>query len=880
MTEGRFQPVAVVTGGLAAGAAWMNGPSVHSPLASAGESEPEAPLRSYLLAKQTVAQLLRDIDRLFQQCAPWATERIHDLMTRLAEDRFQLVVLGQFKRGKSSLMNAIVGRPLLPTGTIPVTSAITSLRYGSRLRAFVRRAGRAFNEEISISALPAFITERGNPGNQKRVLSVAIEVPAPFLRRGLLFIDTPGIGSAHEHNTAATLAFLPEADAAIFVTGADAPLSEGELAFLDAVRTHVRKLFFVLNKIDQLGEGERDELIAYTTELLANRLGSAVRVFSVSAARALAAGQTDPDALASSGLPAFEGALATFLNDERRIVFLVALLDRTIAALEETRFMLGLRQRAHDQTSTFEGGILAELDRQFEGLEQDRRAAIARVVERIAAWAATVLDPALERFAAETTRAVSADLSSSVWPFMREPRRSYADGCAWLRNELQQACATWLQHTARQVDECSHMIVREIQPDIATIVEKPTHIAAAVLGMNEPMPRSDDDGPEARWKWMAPAFEPREADRGPDLAEITAQPSRLRIPYSLAARLAARKLSRRLPSDVDRAVSALRAIVVGYLNACVLGVDISSDGRLAEERRRLESAIKPADGADGVGQRVDAESAARLERLLERATAVRSALLRREALPETVPATGATAITDSRIEPRDGHADDQQPEGDVGRTAGTCTICGPASDAVFNCLCHHQYAIAHDPTARREFLASRGLCPTHTWHLERLSSPRGLSASYPALLDLTAERVRAMIGLPRTGIISRLDELTAGAIACPACRAREQAAHSTAERVVRRLATADGRRAFEQSQWLCLTHLRMILPAVDDDVAARLLRAHTRRIVDLSESMREYVIKLDARRGSLLTDEELRAYREALVLLAGEKYLFRTEAEE
>lgn len=97
----------------------------------------------------------------------------------------------------------ILPRGLLPTGTIPVTSVVTSLRYGSQLRASIQQAGRAFNQQIAIDALPAFITERGNPGNRKRVLSSDLEVPAPFLRRGLRFVDTPGIGSSHEHNTAA-----------------------------------------------------------------------------------------------------------------------------------------------------------------------------------------------------------------------------------------------------------------------------------------------------------------------------------------------------------------------------------------------------------------------------------------------------------------------------------------------------------------------------------------------------------------------------------------------------------------------------------------------------------------------------------------------------
>jgi hypothetical protein len=77
-----------------------------------------------------------------------------------------------------------------------------------------------------------------------------------------------------------------------------------------------------------------------------------------------------------------------------------------------------------------------------------------------------------------------------------------------------------------------------------------------------------------------------------------------------------------------------------------------------------------------------------------------------------------------------------------------------------------------------------------------------------------------------------------------------------------------------------LTHLRLLLTGVDDDIAAALFRVQARRLTDLAESMREFVIKQDALRRSLLTEEEVRAYRQALVLLVGEKYLFRTESEE
>ena len=108
----------------------------------------------------------------------------------------------------------------------------------------------------------------------------------------------------------------------------------------------------------------------------------------------------------------------------------------------------------------------------------------------------------------------------------------------------------------------------------------------------------------------------------------------------------------------------------------------------------------------------------------------------------------------------------------------------------------------------------------------------------------------------------------------------EKAEQRTAGNVVDALKTADGLARFTQSQWLCLAHLRLVLTGADDDLATMLLQLHARRFAEVSESMREFVIKHDARRHSLMTDDEQRAYRHALVMLVGEKYLFRTESED
>ncbi len=290
-------------------------------------------LRHYTLTKQEVAASVRAAKQLFQaRGAQEAAERCQALVVQLAEDRFNLAVVGQFKRGKSTLMNAVLGRDLLPTGLLPLTSAITTLCYGSTERVVLRRKGWALEQEVPLAHLADFITERGNPGNEKGLLEARVELPLPFLRRGLHFIDTPGIGSARHENTATTYAFLPQMAAVIFVTSVDAPLSEAEERFLVDIRGQVRQLFVVVNKMDMLGAMDREEVLGYIHTRMEQLLGTgAAHLSPLSARDGLTAKLNHDDAgIHRSGLASFEQALTAFLAEAQGRTFLVSILERAL----------------------------------------------------------------------------------------------------------------------------------------------------------------------------------------------------------------------------------------------------------------------------------------------------------------------------------------------------------------------------------------------------------------------------------------------------------------------------------------------------------------------------------------------------------------------
>jgi hypothetical protein len=192
------------------------------------------------------------------------------LAERLAEGRFYVACLGQFKRGKSTLLNALVGQPLLPAGIVPITTAVTVLRWGGERRARVR-LGQDWHA-IGVDELAAYVSEEQNPANRKGVSLVEVFVPSPLLADGMCLVDTPGVGSVIRANTDATRQFVPQIDAALVVVGTDPPISGEELALVEEAAAQVGALLFVLSKADRSTDAERGEAVAFTRRVLSERL--------------------------------------------------------------------------------------------------------------------------------------------------------------------------------------------------------------------------------------------------------------------------------------------------------------------------------------------------------------------------------------------------------------------------------------------------------------------------------------------------------------------------------------------------------------------------------------------------------------------------------
>jgi len=299
--------------------------------------------------------------------------RLTQLLEKLRENRFNLVILGAFKRGKSTLINALMGEAVLPTSIIPLTSVVTILGYGERLeiRVHFQNGQRTV---ITQGELAAYITEKGNPRNHKGVREVEIDYPSDYLRDGVRIIDTPGVGSVYSHNSEVAYNYLPQVDAAVFVVTVDPPLSAAEEDFLKDIREYAHKLFFVLNKIDYVAEAERQEALDFTAEVLRGNLaGQRLMIFPLSAKLGLEGKANGGSAmLTASLLPQFEDYLRRFLYQEKGRVLLISCINGALKALNDSTLALKVERQASAIPLKELAEKIARFNQELQGLEKER----------------------------------------------------------------------------------------------------------------------------------------------------------------------------------------------------------------------------------------------------------------------------------------------------------------------------------------------------------------------------------------------------------------------------------------------------------------------------------------------------------------------------
>lgn len=820
------------------------------------------PLKSYTRLKLSIAGLLRRLrDASGKRGSELRKRQCEELMVKLAEDRFTLAVLGQFKRGKSSLMNAIIGRELLPTGVLPLTSAITVLRFGPRERLVVEREGLQWAEVAPISRLEDYVTERANPGNRKKVKSAAVEVPLPFLRRGLEFVDTPGVGSAIAANTATAYAFVPACDAALFVTSVDSPLTAAELDFLKEIRRYVRKIFFVVNKTDLLGSRESAEVLAFVADTIREHLGTdAIRIFPLSCKLGLAAKAAgDGDAYSGSGLKGLEDELGRFLSDEKSAGFLAAIIDRALRLVEAeaNEALLAGRARALSQ-STLQQRLNA-IRHEWQRLAGPRHDIFQKIRRHVLAQVRNALSPDIELF-------LAAQRKNVPYRLRRLLERAAWQTCASLAERITTAefrrfhrkALRWLSERTEGMTFASDSSCRALWDELQTNLGQITNCAASALGLTDSPNSAADSCPP--WR-VEGRLDPRLVN-----AESHWQ---ARLPpwlKPLPARTARSWLAQRLGAEHDRLIQSckepLLSAVENQFRAALDRLWERIDSSATEIESRVLARLQ--------SPQVQEFGEAAMDSIRQKLLALQEEVIR---LPtgtvaeEPAPSVD-TASTSRAVEPTSAPL----PEPDFGRDLRTrgCPVCDHLFQVMFRFFSHWQYDLGIDEKAQARFAAESGFCPLHAWQLEALSSHIGSSVAYPRLAERIARVLSEAARSPDAQ--PRVRELLRDSRTCRACRLLRDAERSYAERLALFLNESRNRAAYAGAQGVCLRHLALVTaaPASSDLVSFLLLHA-AHRFEEMAEDMQAFAMKTDALRRALRNQDEEDAYWRAITHIVGAK---------
>ncbi len=396
-------------------------------------------------------------------------ERIgRDLIRKLEEDRFHLVVVGEFNHGKSTFVNALLGLTALPVGVTPTTAAIHHLRYSDEPEATVVYSS-GNREKIAFEDTKKFAVGGGSSADTVDYLEIGY--PAPILKERILLVDTPGVNDLSHQRADITYSYIPRADAVLFLLDAGQILKESERVFLQEklLKASRDKIVFVITKWDILDPQERTEALGYAKTQLAALVKDPV-VFPISAESALAGRSPE------SGMPELLDHLTHFLAEERGRI----LLDN---ALGEGQNVASLLAKGVDARRRSVAMKAEELDRRIQMLEQDLQGKAGTIEERrlkireevSGVKAAARKD--LERFVDEVTQklpnvidsAKKEDLGQYLPAFLEDTFKKWAEAES---KEIAAQLEALAEKTIALVKDDAHETTKRVASALGTDVKR------------------------------------------------------------------------------------------------------------------------------------------------------------------------------------------------------------------------------------------------------------------------------------------------------------------------------------------------------------------------------------------------------------------------
>ena len=531
-------------------------------------------------------------------------EQLAALLDRLDAARLRVLVVGEAKRGKSTLVNALLGRDVLPSGVTPLTAVTTTVRYGDDERAEVRFLD-GHDEKHPLAVLSDLVTERGNPGNRRRIAGVTVYVAAPVLADGVELVDTPGTGSVFEWDTQAAHEALRSMDAAVFVLTADPPVSASERDLLEQVARLSVRTFVVLNKADHLDEPGLAEALEFTRRVL-GEAGHPGPVYPMSA-RAVLGG-------ADAGFAAFKADFTAYLSARGKSDLQASAIAqaRRIAGslLDEvavTRRVAGMRAGdAADRVRRF-GERLAEVT--VHGRDA------VTVVNAESGRLLFALNDAAEEDRRRLAREIGRQLDELFGGSLREAPAGEIErrGREQLAAFAVAAAEAWRQRRREAIEQglaaVDARLAEQLRAELGVLRES----AAELLGLDLAVPE-----PEGRLAESRRFFYTTGEDIGQ--TELLAGAVRRRLPGEFGRRTARDHLRREVPDLVGMQVGRARGDLQYRLAEATRALARVVEQRYTDGTSRIRSALA---AAAELRDASAAEAAARERELAGREAAVR-----------------------------------------------------------------------------------------------------------------------------------------------------------------------------------------------------------------------------------------------------------------
>lgn len=392
---------------------------------------------------------------------------VDELIRRCEHRALRVVVAGEAKRGKSTVINALLDQPVLPTGVVPLTAIATTVVHGDEPKAEVRFLDGSVRS-VAVGEIADYVAENHNPHNALGVSEVVVTVSSELLATGAELVDTPGTGSVYRHNTDEAVAAYRRMDAAVFVLTADPPISHSERDLVHTIGTSAATTWFLLNKVDRLASDDVDAAVDFTRRVLEELVGAPVEVWPVCALRPAEA--TKPHGI--DRFDEFASAFRAYVSSgsSRDLTQSLTTRGARIAQAIEERTQASLAAASIADRSQIEAlANFADCLREVEAGRRSTRTHLDGAIRMLISDTDESAQELLQQTQAELTAQLRAFLDTTG----QTPRHAESEGVslatALIRGEVERWRTAWREHLDARLASLETELADRLERQVATV---------------------------------------------------------------------------------------------------------------------------------------------------------------------------------------------------------------------------------------------------------------------------------------------------------------------------------------------------------------------------------------------------------------------------